>query len=89
MLKHYVPSSGLTDYGSRRIIELEIYNRIEMADVLILIASMYSQYKSWMDYELRMAHRFRVPVIAILPENQERFPQEIMMQCDNLVRGKI
>ena len=75
---------GIFDRKSKRIIELEIYNRIERSDVVILIASMYSQYKSWMDYELRTAHRFWVPVIAILPENQENFPKEISMQGDNL-----
>lgn len=76
---------GNFSYGSSRIIELEIYNRIMISDLIILIASMYSQYKRWMDYELRMAHRFKVPVIAILPQNQDRFPLEIKMQCENLL----
>ena len=38
-----------------------------------------------MGYELRMAHRFKVPVIAILPENQDEFPREIHAQCENLL----
>ena len=46
---------------------------------------MYSQHKAWMDYEFRVAHRFKVPVIAISLEHQEKFPQEIIKQCDNLI----
>jgi len=47
--------------------ELDINNRIILADVVLVIAQPFSQFRQWMQYELDSALRLSKPIIAVIP----------------------
>lgn len=55
----------------------EISNRIIESDIVIVIAGLYSYYRQWLDYELRIASDYDKPIISLLPFDQVKIPKEI------------
>jgi len=53
----------------------EIRDTIAGMDALLILAGMYANNSPWMQFEIDMAFAFRVPIIPILPNGQERVPR--------------
>jgi hypothetical protein len=56
---------------------LAITNRIAAADVVVVIAEMWSQYKPWVEFETLVGTQMGRPVIAVLPPGQTHAPREV------------
>ena len=65
---------------------LALYNEIYKSDIVLVIAGMYVQYRSWMDYEFKTAANLGKPVIGVIPPAQAECPREIVYYCRNIVR---
>lgn len=53
----------------------ELRDRIEVADMLLIMAGMYLIDREWMEFEIITAHAMRKPIIPIAFNGQERIPE--------------
>jgi len=61
---------------------LAMHDRIRRAELFILIAGMYDQYREWMAFEFRLAADLGKKIVAVLPPEQESGPTEIKYYVD-------
>jgi hypothetical protein len=55
-------------------LEYNLRNQIRPADVLLVLAGMYSARSRWMDWEMAFARRIGTPIIGIKPWGNSRTP---------------
>ena len=67
------PYTGLTDSELKE----KISYRIQFCGAIIVLASMYATYSSWIDYEIDEAVRQNKVIIGVKPWGQERIPKKI------------
>jgi hypothetical protein len=78
-----------------RNLVLMLREQIAEADVVILIAEMYAQYRLWMECELAPAAEEQRPIVAVVPRGQAECPREVRFRAaavvgwDNIALGKI
>lgn len=70
---------------SRDRLEYHLRNQIRPADVMLVLAGMYSARSGWMDWELQFARRIGTPIIAIRPWGSERLPQVVQDNATEIV----
>jgi len=68
----------------REIITLQIVQ----ADIVLIIAGMYSAHSEWIVYEVEEARRLSKPIIAIAPRGQKRMPRVIVESAECVVRWR-
>ena len=89
-------SRALTDVSSGEIskgiarnvrvspeLSLAIRERIVQADVVMLLVTPMCLFRSWIDFELELASRGRLPVFAVLAHGT--FPRELEIRCGRIL----
>lgn len=74
---HSVPSTDPLPATNDEDLKQELRSQIQPASVVIVSAGMYGAYSKWISIELDLAEEFAKPVIAIVPQGQERVPAKI------------
>lgn len=74
---HSVPSTDPLTATNDEDLKQELRKQIQPASVVVVSAGMYGAYSKWIEIELDLAEKFDKPVIAIVPEGQERVPSQI------------
>lgn len=59
--------------------------RIAQAQVIIVIAGMYTLYSPWIAYEIETAKKLNKPIIAIRPGKNIRTPRQITTQANAVI----
>ncbi|MBX2822392.1 MAG: TIR domain-containing protein [Rhodothermaceae bacterium] len=65
-----------------------ITQQIVEADLVLIIAGMYTAHSEWIAYEVAEAQRLGKPIIAIAPRGQKRLPSEIVEAAECVVRWR-
>lgn len=66
-----------TDPQTVKEIKDAITRKIRPANVVLVIAGMYYNYRKWMQYEMDEAVRLNKPIIAIYPYGSIKMPEEL------------
>jgi hypothetical protein len=70
-----VTSRHPLDTDTNAALGAELRDRIEVADMLLIMAGMYLIDREWMEFEIITAHALRKPIIPIAFNGQERIPE--------------
>lgn len=69
---------------------IELYNaikkQIEYAQVVIILAGVYSSYSKWIDKEIEIAQNLGKPIIAIEPWGSEKTSSVVKNSADRIVK---
>ncbi len=57
---------------SDRELKRAIWERIQIADVVVIPTGMYANYSKWIAKEIEGAQKYKKPILAVNPWNQER-----------------
>lgn len=66
-------------------LEKNLRDQIRPANVMLVLAGMYSARSGWMDWEMAFARRLGKPIIGIIPWGNERLPQVVQDNADEMV----
>ncbi len=68
-----VPEAHPLHYGNEhdRLVDL-LADRISRCDVVLAMAGIYASHSYWMSVEIRLAHLFGKPILAVAPNGQQR-----------------
>ena len=70
---------------SNKYIAQKITDKIQPAQVTIVIAGMYTAYSDWMQYEIDESARMGKPIIAIKPWGHSFVPNYVSINADAVV----
>lgn len=68
-------------YIKRRLTE-----KITNSNIVLGIAGMYASYSDWMEWELDKAIELGVPIVGVIPRDQERISQTVSSRSKEDVR---
>lgn len=63
-----------------------IKNQVKYANVVIILAGVYSSYSKWIDKEIEIAQDFEKPILAIEPWGAERTSAKVKNAADKIVK---
>ena len=66
----FPPGTPYTSYDIAR----KITNKIQPAQLTIVLSGMYAAYSDWIKYEIDESVRMGMPVIGVVPRGQQRIP---------------
>ena len=66
-------------------LEYELRNQIRPADVLLVLAGMYTAYSAWMDWEMAFAKRIGKAIVGIVPWGARRIPAGVQANATDIV----
>lgn len=66
-------------------LEKNLRDQIRPAHVMLVLAGMYSARSQWMDWEMSFARRIGKPIIGIRPWGNQRLPQVVQDNADEMV----
>ncbi len=66
-------------------LEKNLRDQIRAANVMLVVAGMYSARSGWMDWEMAFARRIGKPIIGIRPWGNERLPRVVQDNADEMV----
>lgn len=66
-------------------LERELRNQVRPADVMLVLAGMYTARSAWMDWEMRFARRIGKPIIGIVPWGNTRVPVAVQRNATEIV----
>lgn len=78
-----VPEHDPLDTRDR--LEYNLRNQIRPADVMLVLAGMYSARSGWMDWDLEFARMTGKPIIGIIPWGNQRIPRVVQDSADEMV----
>lgn len=67
-------------------LEYELRNQIRPADVMLVLAGMYTAHSEWMDWEMSFGRRIGKPIIGIVPWGNQRIPAAVQRRATEIVR---
>ena len=67
------------------VLSQELKNLIEKAQIIVIIAGMYTMYSRWIEYEFETAKSLNKPIIAIRPIKNSRIPKKISANANAVV----
>ena len=70
-----VPEHDSFDTGAS--LTKKLLDRMNPAQVVIVLAGMYATHSKWIQFEIDEAKRLKKPIICVKPWGQERIPQSI------------
>ena len=73
-----------TTTGKKKLKEA-LTNQIQPASIVIILAGMYAAHSDWIDYEIDEAVRMGKYIIGVKPWGQERIPNKVSINSDDLV----
>lgn len=80
-----VPIDNPIDANSKRELKQSITNKINLSNVVIILAGMYATHSEWIDYEIDEAIRMNKYIIGVRPWGQERIPKKIQDNANVMV----
>ncbi len=63
----------------------KITDKIMPSQITLVISGMYTAYRDWMKYEIDESVRMRKPILGIRPWGQERIPDYVATNADDIV----
>lgn len=75
------PSTWIGRYKLTNMLD----NQIRPVNCFLLLGAMYSLYSEWIESEIKIAKRYRKPIIGIYPYGQQRMPIAIQSLADEIV----
>ena len=67
------------------MLEKNLRDQIRPADVLLVLAGMYTARSTWMDWELAFARRIGKPIIGVKPWGNVQLPVVVQRSADEIV----
>jgi len=80
-----IPVYNPVDAHSKRELKQKITNKINLSNVVIILAGMYATHSEWIDYEIDEAVRLGKYIIGVRPWGQERMPVKIQSNANVMV----
>lgn len=80
-----VPEHDPLDVGNTKKLKVALTEQIRHANIVIIIAGMYTNHSYWIQYEIDEAVRMRKKIIAIKPRGNERLPLEVQIAAHKTV----
>ena len=62
---------------SYRYLVNQLDAEIKRAECFLVLAGMYAAHSGWIQSEMEAAKEFSIPIIAVLPRGNERFPEAV------------
>jgi len=69
----------------KRTLKKELEKQVKPSSCVIVIAGMYSHYREWIQEEIKMAKRYKKPIIAVKPRGNLIMPTVITNNADEVV----
>jgi hypothetical protein len=66
-------------------LQAELQNQIRPADVMLVLAGMYTSRSEWMAWEMAFGRRIGKPIIGIAPRGSQRLPQVVQRNAIEIV----
>ncbi len=67
------------------MLQKNLRDQIRPADVMLVLAGMYSAHSGWMDWEMAFARRIGKPIIGIKPWGNVQLPNVVQDNADEIV----
>ena len=75
------PGSPIAD----AILMSRLERQIAPVQCVVVLSGMYAAHRYWIDQEIRIAKRYRKPIIGLCPWGQERTPVLVQEAADEMV----
>ena len=69
-------------------LQKNLRDQIRPADVMLVLAGMYSSRSGWMDWEMEFARRIGKSIVGIKPWGNVRLPVVVQLNADKIVGWK-
>ena len=66
-----------------------IKGQVKYANVVIILAGVYSSYSKWIDKEIEIAKNMKKPILAIEPWGAERTSSKVKDNADKIVKWNV
>lgn len=63
-----------------QVVIQQIAAKMRMADCVLVIAGMYAHYSDWIQAEMDIAQRIRLPLIGVRPWGSQRIPEAVVVR---------
>ena len=80
-----VPKHDPIHARGRPAIEEALAQRIHRSDIVVAPAGLYASHRDWIDFEVRTANYYGVPVLQVNPRGQQRLSMTIKQAADHEV----
>lgn len=67
-------------------LEYELRNQIRPAEVMLVLAGMYTARSQWMDWEMSFGRRIGKPIVGVVPWGNQRIPAAVQRNAVEVVR---
>lgn len=74
--------------GKRQLYE-DLEGQIKYANAVLIIAKMYNEHSYWIDKELELAAKYKLPVILVKSIPNEEIPGFLAHQSHEIVNGDV
>lgn len=85
---HSVPSTDPLPQTTDHALKEALKDQMRSASLVVVSAGMYGAYSDWIDTEIELAKEMGKPIIAIIPEGQEKVPNKIEENCTEKCRWR-
>lgn len=58
-------------------VKVVLKQKILNADIVLALAGIYATHSDWMIWEMETAQKNSIPIVGIIPKNQQRISQEV------------
>lgn len=80
-----VPEDDPLDVENANDLRQQLYNQIQQANAVIVIAGMYVPHSTWIEEEIEMAVALEKPIIGVKLWGKERLPKLVREEADEIV----
>lgn len=67
------------------MLEKNLRDQIRPANIMLVLAGMYTARSGWMDWEMAFARRIGLPIIGIVPQGNKRIPIVVQSNAREIV----
>lgn len=78
-----IPENKAFSQISKNKLKFELFQQIERASVVVIIAGGYVAYSEWLKFEIDIASQLHKPILAIKPFGNDTWPTALQ-SCDNV-----
>lgn len=71
---------------NEKLLEEAIDKQIAPCSCVLIMAGVYATYSKWINKEIKIAHKYGKPIIAIAPWGSERISQKVRESATEIVR---
>ncbi len=68
-----------------KTLEYELRNQVRPANIMLVLAGMYTARSRWMDWEMAFARRIGKPIIGVRPWGSQRIPVAVQKNATEIV----